>query len=336
MNSILIDYCKRFEQTNKPDFNYVRPVFDEFFTNLKVSSHWEKLPYLHNIQNFCLRLFLAQLRGDKICIYSDYDTDAVTATATMYHGLIDLGFDPNNVEFYAPDRFTEGYGMNTEAIDMLSKKFDLIISVDCGINSWQEAEIVNQNNAKNNPLVKEGQSVRFGEIQKEEVHQCDLIITDHHHLTDKIPDCIAVINCRMSEVYNERPAELKEINQALVNKIIAIVKATPKLPQNDKYEEKQIPLVKEKVQQGFLATYCPRGGTAGDGVLKSDATPTNQLIKLKNLQTWLTKTQIQPNEYISNPNKFLSQSVTGVGVAWFSLVWYAYFLEYLENIDPIS
>lgn len=180
MNPILTKYCKRFEQTSRPD-NYIRPVFDEFFTNLDIKSHWEKLPYLHNIQNFCLRLLLAQLRGDKICIYSDYDTDAVTATATMYHGLIDIGFDSSNVEFYAPDRFTEGYGMNTEAIDMLSKKFDLIISVDCGINSWPEAEIVNQNNLKN-------------------THQCDLIITDHHHLTDQIPDCTAVINCRMGKV----------------------------------------------------------------------------------------------------------------------------------------
>ena len=174
MNQILIDYCKRFEQTNKPD-NYERPVFDEFFTNLDIINHWKKLPYLHNIQNFCLRLLLAQMRGDKICIYSDYDTDAVTATATMYHGLIDLGFDSSNVEFYAPDRFTEGYGMNTEAVDILSKKFDLIISVDCGINSWPEANIILENNNKNE-------------------HQCDLIITDHHHLTDQIPDCVAVIN----------------------------------------------------------------------------------------------------------------------------------------------
>jgi hypothetical protein len=302
MNPILIDYCKRFEQTSRPD-NYVKPVFDEFFTNLNISNHWERLPYLHNIQNFCLRLFLAQLRGDKICIYSDYDTDAVTATATMYHGLIDLGFDPNNVEFYAPDRFTEGYGMNTEAVDMLSKRFDLIISVDCGINSWPEADIVNQNNVKNNTL--------SGGMGVQGLHHCDLIITDHHHLTDQIPDCIAVINCRMSEVYSKRPTELKDINQNLLNQIEALVTATTVSP-----------LVKDTVDKLSLDKGL---ATKADWGFKSDVTKT-----LQNLESWLTVTQTQPYEYINNPNKFLSQSVTGVGVAWFSLVWYAYFLGYLE------
>lgn len=292
MNPILVDYCKRFEQTSRPD-NYVKPVFDEFFTNLEISNHWGKLPYLHNIQNFCLRLFLAQLRSDKICIYSDYDTDAVTATATMYHGLIDLGFDPNNVEFYAPDRFTEGYGMNTEAIDMLSKKFDLIISVDCGINSWPEADIVNTNNS----LHPKGQT-KSGEI----AHHCDLMITDHHHLTDQIPDCIAVINCRMGEVYSQRPTELKEINQDILNQIKNIIGKT---------EEGKIPPVK---------------GVAAELTGVIDITKFTS-----NLQTWLASSQIDPKEYLTNPNKFLSQSVTGVGVAWFSLVWYAYFLEYIES-----
>jgi DHH family len=306
MNLILIDYCKRFEQTNKPE-NYERPVFDEFFTNLDVDKHWEKLPYLHNIQNFCLRLLLAQLRGDKICIYSDYDTDAVTATAAMYHGLIDLGFDPSNIEFYAPDRFTEGYGMNTQAVDTLSQKFDLIISVDCGINSWPEAEIVNKNNDTANTL-SGGKGV----------HQCDLIITDHHHLTDQIPDCVAVVNCRMSEVYSNRPNELKEINQRLINQIEEIVTATTVSRQVTKIEVNKLPLAKGLAAQA-------------DWGYKSDATPKNITTKtLQNLQSWLTATRIEPQEYPTNPNKFLSQSVTGVGVAWFSLVWYAYFLEYLE------
>lgn len=293
MNPILVDYCKRFEQTNRPD-NYIKPVFDEFFTNLEIESHWHKLPYLHNIQNFCLRLFLAQLRGDKVCIYSDYDTDAVTATATMYHGLIDLGFEPSNVEFYAPDRFTEGYGMNTEAVDMLSCKFDLIISVDCGINSWKEAEIVLENNKNSN-------------------HKCDLIITDHHHLTDQIPDCIAVINCRMGEVYSQRAIELKPVNQELIDQIQAYVKATIVSPQKIETKLDKSPLT--KIAWDF----------------KNDATSTNPTTKsIQNLENWLTTTHIEPAEYLNNPNKFLSQSITGVGVAWFSLVWYAYFLEYLD------
>jgi hypothetical protein len=54
----------------------------------------------------------------------------------------------------------------------------LIISVDCGINSTKEAEIVKKSN-------------------------CDLIITDHHHLHGEIPDCMAVINPRLANFYKQ-------------------------------------------------------------------------------------------------------------------------------------
>ena len=95
----------------------------------------------------------------------------------MYWGLIEMGFKIENISTYAPDRFTEGYGMNTEAADKLSLEYDLIISVDCGINSVDEAKIILRNN------------------------KADLIITDHHHLKTDIPNCVAVLNPRLSEHY---------------------------------------------------------------------------------------------------------------------------------------
>ncbi|MEI6729109.1 MAG: DHH family phosphoesterase [bacterium] len=211
--------------------------FDTFFTQLSLTDYPEKLPYLFDIENFCLRLFTALNENQKICIYSDYDTDAVTATGVMYWGLVDLGFKKENLSFYAPDRFTEGYGMNPEAVLELAKNNDLIISVDCGINSTLEAEVVSHTN-------------------------CDLIITDHHHLHQDLPQCIAVINPRLAEFYSQNPLLLKPILQTTV----------------------------------------------------------------KESENWTKKVYHDPKGFLTDPQKFLSSSVTGVGVAWFSLVWFGYFL----------
>jgi single-stranded-DNA-specific exonuclease len=193
---------------------------------------------LIDIENFCARVFQAKINNEKVCIYSDYDTDAITATGVMHQGLLDLGFLPENLSTYAPDRFTEGYGINPEAMTELVKPNDLIISVDCGINSVEEADIVKAS------------------------QKCDLIITDHHHLHDQIPDCIAVINPRLADYYTQNPFQKSFYNPNLNNS------------------------------------------------------------ELENaIKNW------QQKVYSSNSQNFLSKSVTGVGVAWFSLVWYAYFCQ---------
>jgi len=244
MNPAITKYYNRFTN-NKPVKS------DKFFTQYDISEYSEKLPYIFGIESFCSRLYQALIKKEKICIYSDYDTDAVTATATMYWGLVGLGFAKEKIDFYAPDRFTEGYGMNTEAIEMLSQKYDLIISVDCGINSVKEAKIVK--NSQN----------------------CDLIITDHHHLQDTIPNCIT-INPRLSKYYSENI---------------------------DIYSAQKI--------------------------LNLESLDLNENIILK-IENWIKKISKNPIEYPTNSQKFLSESVTGVGVAWFCLVWFGYFLEEIQ------
>jgi len=74
------------------------------------------------------------------------------------------------VQGYIPSRFDEGYGLNNEALDGLQQSgVGLVITVDCGIRSPDEAE----------------HARRLG---------LDLIITDHHHPGTQLPDAIAVIN----------------------------------------------------------------------------------------------------------------------------------------------
>ena len=115
MSHLFADYLKRFESVTNP--------YTEFFTNLDYND-LSKLPYMYEVENFCLRVYKAFKLNEKICIYSDYDTDAVTATGVMYKGLLNLGINPENLDFYAPDRFIEGYGINPSAIEDLAQKYD--------------------------------------------------------------------------------------------------------------------------------------------------------------------------------------------------------------------
>ncbi len=125
-------------------------------------------PYLLNDMDKAVkRIHTALDNNEKIAVYGDYDVDGITATYIMFDYLKKLGAD---VIYYIPDRISEGYGMNTCAIDMLrSKGVNLIITVDVGITAFNEAEYCTSSNM-------------------------DLIITDHHSLKETLPEALAVIN----------------------------------------------------------------------------------------------------------------------------------------------
>lgn len=113
------------------------------------------------------RIIEAIHKGENIWIYGDYDVDGVTSTSILILYLKTLC---ENVQFYIPDRMTEGYGLNNEAIDYIKGNGgELIISVDCGIKSFDVAEYC----------------IAIG---------IDLIITDHHTCDEELPKALAVIN----------------------------------------------------------------------------------------------------------------------------------------------
>lgn len=113
------------------------------------------------------RIRFALEAAEPIAIYGDYDVDGVTATALLVQCLQALGGD---VRGYIPNRFDEGYGLNTDALDHLKADgVKLVISVDCGIRSPDEA-------------------------QHARAIGLDLIISDHHHPGEELPPAFAVIN----------------------------------------------------------------------------------------------------------------------------------------------
>lgn len=76
------------------------------------------------------RIKKALKNRQKVTIYGDYDIDGMTATVILWESLRKFGLD---VETYTPDRFTEGYGLNIEAIEQLAADgTKLIITVDNG------------------------------------------------------------------------------------------------------------------------------------------------------------------------------------------------------------
>ncbi|MDQ0231515.1 single-stranded-DNA-specific exonuclease RecJ [Metabacillus malikii] len=106
-------------------------------------------------------------KNEMILIYGDYDADGVSSTTVLITTLRELGA---NVEFYIPNRFTEGYGPNEAAFRFAHDNgFSLIITVDTGIAAVHEASIAKE----------------LG---------MDLIITDHHEPGPVLPDAIAIIH----------------------------------------------------------------------------------------------------------------------------------------------
>ncbi len=122
-------------------------------------------------------LILSEARsGSKICVYGDYDADGITATALMLTMLSHLT-SAENLSYYIPSRFEEGYGLNMEAIDHIADLgCDLIITVDCG-------------------------SVSSGEVEHAKALGMKIIVTDHHNITDTMAECIVINPKRPDSVY---------------------------------------------------------------------------------------------------------------------------------------
>lgn len=125
-------------------------------------------PFLLSDMNVAVKRIVEAIHNNEnIWIYGDYDVDGVTSTSIL---IIYLKALTKNIYFYIPDRMTEGYGLNIEAMDYIkSKGGQLVITVDCGIKSFDVAE-----HCKGIGL--------------------DLIITDHHTCESILPDAIAVVN----------------------------------------------------------------------------------------------------------------------------------------------
>ncbi len=113
------------------------------------------------------RISAAIDKNEKIVVYGDYDVDGITSSVLMYSFLKSEGAD---VEYYIPDRVSEGYGINIMAINRIAKSgAKLMITVDCGVTA-------------------------VGEVEFARTQNLDVIITDHHTCKEELPRAVAVVN----------------------------------------------------------------------------------------------------------------------------------------------
>ncbi len=147
------------------DIDAVNFLSDEFM----MSSPFD----FADMENAVDAIYEAIENGEKICIYGDYDCDGVTSTSLLFDFLSNKGAD---VCYYIPSRENEGYGLNLDAIDVISSwDVGLIITVDNGINAFDEAEHIYEKGMR-------------------------LVITDHHQLSDnRLPRAEAVVNPHRSD-----------------------------------------------------------------------------------------------------------------------------------------
>ena len=111
-------------------------------------------------------------KKQKIIIYGDYDADGITSLTVLKSFLKDINI---NVDTYIPNRLQEGYGLNKPAIKKIAdEKYDLMITVDCGISGIEEIEYANSLGLKT-------------------------IITDHHEVGETLPNAIAVVDAKRKD-----------------------------------------------------------------------------------------------------------------------------------------
>ncbi len=116
-----------------------------------------------------------------ICIYGDYDADGITSTALLYSYFESRGA---NVIRYIPDRIKEGYGLNKEAVlHLAGRNVKLIVTVDNGVTAVEE--------------IKYAYSLGI-----------EVVVTDHHQVGAKLPECEAVVDPHRPDC----PSNFKEMS----------------------------------------------------------------------------------------------------------------------------
>jgi single-stranded-DNA-specific exonuclease len=127
------------------------------------------------------RIKKAITSNEKILVYGDYDVDGTSAVALVYSFLLEV-YKSENIGFYIPDRYLEGYGISRKGIDFaFANNFNLIISLDCGIKALEQIAYAKE------------KGIEF-------------IVCDHHRPGDALPSAVAVLDPKRSDCkypYNE-------------------------------------------------------------------------------------------------------------------------------------
>ena len=137
------------------------------FLTPKLRDHLPDPFHLKDMDKAVDRLIKAIHHQESICFFGDYDVDGATSTSLMIHYFRILGI---NVDYYIPDRISEGYGPNAQAFQKLADRgVNVIVTLDCGTTSFEPIALAQSLNV-------------------------DIIIIDHHVAEPRLPDAHAIVN----------------------------------------------------------------------------------------------------------------------------------------------
>lgn len=131
-------------------------------------------PFLmRDMEKSCVRLFDAIKNNEKIIIYADYDCDGIPGAVILSDLLKKIKYE--NYEVYIPERNSEGYGLNIEAVKSFKEsEVKLLITIDLGITAIEEVALANS-------------------------YGIDVIITDHHIPHELLPEAYAILNPKVDD-----------------------------------------------------------------------------------------------------------------------------------------
>ena len=162
--------CKILTQRNFETYSLAK---EYFVPSLEILHD----PFLmKDMKKAVVRIHKAIFSKEKILVFGDYDVDGTTSVASMYSFLSEI-YDANNLDFYIPHRYREGYGVSQAGIDFAAaNNFTLIVCLDCGIKSVELIDYAN-------------------------LLGIDFIICDHHLPSEKIPNAVAVLNAKQADCH---------------------------------------------------------------------------------------------------------------------------------------
>jgi len=136
---------------------YFRPSLDDLHD-----------PFLMKDMNRAIdRITTAIDSHERILIYGDYDVDGTTSVALLY-SFFKAFYD--NLGYYIPDRYSEGYGISCKGIDFARENnYSLVIALDCGIKAVEEIRYANS-------------------------RDIDFVICDHHLPGEVLPEAVAILD----------------------------------------------------------------------------------------------------------------------------------------------
>jgi len=128
---------------------------------------------LRGMQEAVERITRAIEDGERVAIYGDYDADGICSTAILTLYLVERGAE---VYPFIPNRIADGYGLNIESLEGIIERGEigLLITCDCGIGGCDEI----------------AHCADLG---------VDVIVTDHHEVGERLPECVAVVDAKQSD-----------------------------------------------------------------------------------------------------------------------------------------